>query len=184
MSVYVRIYADTVVEQIETKGDISTMYPPTLVWVCVDHLDPLPRQGWLAKEQGGEWLFSPELPITATPETQAVAIAAERFMHEAGGVIVDGLTIETTRDSQTLIAGMGLSAIVDPEYRCNFKSANGFVEIDAPRILEIAKAVRTHVQACFDRERELLLAIDSGNYRPEMLTEGWPDVPSAPEPGL
>ncbi|MEG3011778.1 MAG: DUF4376 domain-containing protein, partial [Pseudomonas sp.] len=93
-------------------------------------------------------------------------------------------TIETTRDSQTLIAGMGLSAIVDPEYRCNFKTANGFIEIDAPRILEIGKAVRTHVQACFDRERELLLAIDSGNYRPEMLTEGWPDVPPAPEPGL
>ncbi|PKA71472.1 uncharacterized protein DUF4376 [Pseudomonas baetica] len=184
MSTYVRIYADMVVEQIETEGDISTLYPPTLVWVCVDHLDPRPQQGWAAKEHDGDWLFSPQPSMTVTPETLATAVAAERFLREAGGVIVDGFTIETTRDSQTLIAGMGLSAIVDPEYRCNFKTANGFVEIDATRILEIAKAVRTHVQACFDRERDLLLAIDLGNYRPEMLTEGWPAVPPASEPGL
>lgn len=181
MSTYVRIYADTVVEQIETDSDISTMYPPTLIWVCVDHLDPLPRQGWVAKEEGGEWLFSPELPVTDTSETIAVAVAAERFVREASGVMVDGLTIETTRESQTLIAAMGLSAIVDPKYRCNFKSVNGFVEIDAPRILEIAMAVRSHVQACFDRERDLLGALEAGAYKDEMLSVGWPvSTPSAP----
>lgn len=174
MNTYVRIFADTVVELTETNEDISTLYPPTLVWVRVDHLDPPPRQGWRAIERDGEWLFSPQDSPTVTPEAQADAVAAERFLREASGVNVDGLIIETTRDSQTLIVGMGLSAIVDPLYRCNFKTANGFVEMDAPRILEIVKAVRTHVQACFDRERDLLTAIENANYRPEMLTEGWP----------
>nr|WP_274706284.1 hypothetical protein [Pseudomonas sp. S11A4] len=58
------------------------------------------------------------------------------------------MQIETTRDSQALIASTGLSAVLDPEYRCNFKTVTGFVEIGAAQIIEIAKAVRAHVQAC------------------------------------
>jgi len=105
-------------------------------------------------------------------------IAAERFRREASGVSVDELLIETTRDSQALIAGTGLSAILDPEYRCNFKTAKGFVEIGAAQIIDIAKAVRAHVQACFDRELTLLRAIETGEYHDEMLAEGWPDSSS------
>ncbi|MHB2246467.1 DUF4376 domain-containing protein [Pseudomonas fitomaticsae] len=106
---------------------------------------------------------------------QAVLIAEERYLHEGVGVVVDGLSIDTTRDSQALIASTGLSAILDPEYHCNFKTLNGFVEISAERILAIAKAVRAHVQACFDRELILLEALAAGTYTDDMLKEGWPD---------
>lgn len=105
-------------------------------------------------------------------------LAAERFKREDSVVEVDGLSILTSRESAGLIYGAGLSAILDPDYRCNFKSLDGFVEIGAPQILAIAKAVRAHVQACFDRERELLHAIDVGTFSDEMLVRGWPD--SAP----
>jgi|CXWL01.2.fsa_nt_gi hypothetical protein len=179
MSTYVRIYADTVVEQIETDGDVSTMYPSTLVWVCVDDVDPLPRQGWTATQQNGEWQFLPEPPITIAPETRAVAIAAERFVREAAGVSVDGLTIETTRDSQSLISGMAISAILDPEYKCSYKAVAGFIELTSAQILGVATAVRSHVQACFDREKFLLEAVETGTYTDDMLTEGWPDSSSA-----
>lgn len=105
--------------------------------------------------------------------------AAERFQHEASGVLVEALNIETTRDSQALIASTGLSAILDPEYRCNFKTLDGFVEIGAAQILSIAKAVRAHVQACFDRESALLRAFENGTYADEMLKEGWPGCAQA-----
>ncbi|MCU0119511.1 DUF4376 domain-containing protein [Pseudomonas sp. B2M1-30] len=115
---------------------------------------------------------------SADPQlTPSQVIASERYRREGLGIVVGSIPIETTRDSQTLIAGMGLSAVVDPEYRCNFKTANGFVEIDATRILEIATAVRSHVQACFDRELDLLLALEAGTYLDEMLTVGWPASP-------
>lgn len=102
-------------------------------------------------------------------------IASERYRREGLGIVVESMVIETSRDSQALIASTGLSAILDPEYRCNFKTLNGFVEIGAEQILAIAKAVRAHVQACFDRELELLRAIEAGSYTEEMLKEGWPE---------
>jgi hypothetical protein len=113
------------------------------------------------------------------PVSKEEVIAAERFRREASGVSVGELQIETTRDSQALIASMGLSAVLDPEYRCSFKTAKGFVEIGAAQIIEIAKAVRAHVQACFDRELTLLRAIETGEYHDEMLAEGWPDPSSS-----
>jgi hypothetical protein len=112
-------------------------------------------------------------------------IASERYRREGGGVVVGSMAIETTRDSQALIASTVLSAILDPEYRCNFKTLNGFVEIGAGQILAIAKAVRAHVQACFDRELTLLKALEVGTYTDEMLKDGWPDSsPGTSEPTL
>jgi len=104
-------------------------------------------------------------------------IADERYRREASGVVVDGLKIETTRDSQALIASTGLSAVLDSEYRCNFKTVGGFVEIGSAQIITIAKAVRAHVQACFDRELTLLRAIEAREYHDDMLSQGWPDSP-------
>lgn len=44
---------------------------------------------------------------------------------------------------------------------------------------QMAQAIRSHVQACFDREADLLDALDAGTYDTEMLDTGWlaPDLP-------
>lgn len=180
MSLYGRIYGGKVFEFAEVDGDISTMYHPSFVWVCLDGVEPAPSVGWGAVEVDGDWLFSPLGSPVISPEQQAELVAAERFTREATGVTVNGLAIETTRDSQALIASTGLAAIYDPDYRCNFKTATGFVEIGAEQIAAIAKAVRAHVQACFDRELVLLRAIETGEFTDEMLLEGWPNS-SPPE---
>lgn len=126
---------------------------------------------------GGPTLVDPE----AVAKDYKGIIANERFAREATGVFVEGFQIETTRDSQALIASTGLSAVLDPDYRCNFKTATEFVEIGASQIISIAKAVRAHVQACFDRELELLKALEAGDYSDEMLAVGWPESrPSSP----
>jgi hypothetical protein len=139
----------------------------------------------ITQELDGVWTLVDgevvKMPLPEVAPDYTKIVAAERFRRESVGVEVDGMQIETTRDSQALIASTGLSAILDPEYRCNFKTLNGFVEIGAEQILAIAKAVRAHVQACFDRELELLRAIEVGSYTDEMLKEGWPvSVPATP----
>lgn len=131
------------------------------------------------READGVWrLVNQQLVKVSFAEVvpdYALMVAVERYKREATGVNVDGLQIETTRDSQALIASTGLSAILDPEYRCNFKTVDGFVEIGSAQIITIAKAVRAHVQACFDRELTLLRAIEAGEYQDDMLSQGWPD---------
>lgn len=144
----------------------------------------IPEKLWgpTLNDTDGVWrLVDGELVKQPLPEVLpdvVQMVADERYKREAIGVAVADLQIETTRESQALIASMGLSAILDPEYRCNFKTAKGFVEIGAAQIIDIAKAVRAHVQACFDRELTLLRAIEAGEYHDEMLAEGWPDSSS------
>ncbi len=90
-------------------------------------------------------------------ERKAQELAEARWRAETGGV--DG--IRTDRESQALITGAALKAMQDETYSCKWKTEGGFTELTAPQILAIADAVRTHVQACFDREAELLALVDA-----------------------
>jgi hypothetical protein len=69
-----------------------------------------------------------------------------------------------------LITGAALKAMQDSTYSCRWKTESGFVELTAPQILAIADAVRAHVQACFDREAELVALIEAAES-PEELDE-------------
>ncbi|QHC94269.1 hypothetical protein PspR84_06335 [Pseudomonas sp. R84] len=104
-------------------------------------------------------------------------ITAERFRREGSGVVVEGVAIDTSRDSQSLIAGMAVSAMLNPAYQCSYKAVDGFVELTASQILAVATAVRSHVQTCFDRERALSESVVAGTYTDAMLKDGWPDQP-------
>lgn len=109
-------------------------------------------------------------------------IAGRRWQAETGGTVVDGMQLETTRDSQALITGAAVSAMLDSAYTARWKTRSGFVDLRANEIIAVASAVRAHVQACFDREAELLSALDDGSFTPEMIEEGWPNE-SAPGDG-
>lgn len=146
------------------------------IFCCEQDPVACPDQGQVEEDDARYLVFrNQRKSYSGTSPIAVQAIAEERYKREASGVTVGDFQIETTRDSQALIASTGLSSVLDPEYRCNFKTVTGFVEISAPQIIEIAKAVRAHVQACFDREKALLELVDSGLYREEMLAEGWPD---------
>lgn len=108
-------------------------------------------------------------------------IAAARFIAETAGISAGGRIVDTGRDSQGLITGAAFAASLNPAYVCRWKTPAGFVELDAPTLIDTASAVRTHVQACFDREAELLDALADGTFTESMLEEGWPDG-SVPEP--
>ncbi|WP_336356846.1 DUF4376 domain-containing protein [Pseudomonas granadensis] len=178
MRLYAWVYEGIVRELKSIAGDISKMFPAVFVWVPVPD-GVVPALGWRAVKGAQGWVFSPPSAPDRTADELAKSIADERYRREGFGVVVDGLPIDTTRDSQSLIAGMAVSALMDAGYRCNFKTSAGFVELGAVQILAVSSAVRAHVQACFDREKALLEAIEAGEFVDGMLTEGWP-VPALP----
>ncbi|NNN24397.1 DUF4376 domain-containing protein [Pseudomonas nitroreducens] len=104
----------------------------------------------------------------------AAAIAARRYDAETAGITVNGMSLDTGRDSQALVTGAALQAVIDSNYRCQWKTDNGFIDLDASQVIAIASTMRAHVQACFDREAELLVALKDGLFVETMLEEGWP----------
>lgn len=101
-------------------------------------------------------------------------IAARRYQAETAGITVNGMPLDTGRDSQALVTGAALAAVIDQNYTCQWKTADGFVDLAAQQIIALASAMRAHVQACFDREAALLDALAAGTYTDEQLDQGWP----------
>lgn len=146
-----------------------------------DNAIPIDEALWLrlTQETDGQWVIDAEGDITKQPLPEVVQdvvqlIARTRFEHETAGITLEGMAIDTGRDSQGLITGAVVQAMLEPGYTLNWKTAVGFVQLTAVQIIGIATAVRAHVQACFDREATLLVAIQDGSFAPEMLSEGWP----------
>lgn len=99
--------------------------------------------------------------LDAAKERKRGEIAAARFEAETAGIDVNGFTVRTDRESQALITGAALQAIVDYDYECRWKTSEGFVHLSAEQIKYIAQAVRAHVQSCFDHESELVALVDA-----------------------
>lgn len=117
----------------------------------------------------GEWVV---ISVDNTPT--ADDIAARRWQAETSGMNINGLVVDTDDRSKLLINGAALEATFDPAYTMQWKTSAGFVELTGAQVIGIARAVRAHVQTCFDREAELLAALEAGTLTDEMLGQGWP----------
>lgn len=101
------------------------------------------------------------------------AIASRRWQAMASGTIVAGMEVHTDDTAQTRILGAALAATLDPDYTLAWKTVAGeFVTLTAPQVLAIAQAIRAHVQACYDREAELIAALEAGEGYD--IEAGWP----------
>lgn len=58
---------------------------------------------------------------TALAAAWAQRIADRRFQAETGGAVVEGLSVNTERDSQSLLTGAAFAASLDPDYRIKWK---------------------------------------------------------------
>lgn len=120
--------------------------------------------------------------ITPAPEPEAIdwakVIADTRYWREVSGTYVNGVLVDTDRQSQALATGAAVSAMLDPDYEVNWKAKSGFVTLTATEIIGVAQAIRRHVQSCFDRERDLLVLLENDQFEPSMLEQGWPPLPS------
>lgn len=132
-------------------------------WFVMQGERPTPEH--VAQEDGSWSLPEPDYPAI---------IAARRWQAEVAGITVNGMRVETEDRSKLLINGAAVEAMLDPAYVLKWKTAAGFIELEAAQVLAVARSVRAHVQACFDREAELLAALDAGTLTEDMLEQGWP----------
>lgn len=100
-------------------------------------------------------------------------IAALRYQAEIAGITINGMRVETDDRAKLLINGAAVEAMLDADYVLKWKTAEGFIELTGAQVSGIARAVRAHVQACFDREAELLAELEAGTLTDEMLEQGW-----------
>lgn len=104
-------------------------------------------------------------PVLSVPPTkdQLRAYAADaRWRKETGGIDFNGAQVRTDRESQAMITGALALMQLNPSSNIPFKTATGFVTLDAPTVTALALAVAAHVQTCFAKEAELAAAIESG----------------------
>lgn len=155
--------------------------------VEVDETGPLPERSTPTKPmkltgtQVARWTGSGWEKLAAAPEPDPppapdwpALIAARRYTAETAGTTVEGMPIDTGRDSQGLITGAALAAMLDPAYSVRWKTVAGFIDLTSQQIIGVASAVRAFVQASFDREAELLAAVADGSITEAMVGENWP----------
>lgn len=118
-------------------------------------------------------LVTPEDKAAIAANDKRDRIAARRYKAEIAGIVINDMQINTDDRSKLLINGAALEATIDPAYVMQWKTPAGFVELAGAQVIGIARAVRAHAQACFDREAELLAKLESGVLTDEMIEEGW-----------
>ena len=151
-----------------------------------------PVEDWEAYARAAEWCNSNNAQIVEYDDRyevealraltfdeqkaqKKIEIASARYAAETAGTTVNGISIDTGRDSQALITGAALAAMLDSEYSLNWKTTAGFIHLTAPEIIAVAQAVRTHVQACFDREGELVALVDAAQTAEDLAAIKWGD---------
>lgn len=122
---------------------------------------------------------TPEMKFERAREAKRAEIAAARYEAECAGITIQGVEIATDRDSQGLILGAVVQAQTTPGYTVNWKTKQGFVTLTAEQIIAIATVVRAHVQACFDREAELLPLVDVAETQADLDAITWEVIENA-----
>jgi hypothetical protein len=118
---------------------------------------------------GSKWIVD----LDKLKNDKRAEIANARWKAETGGITLNGVEVATDRESQALLMGAVLAAQNNQQYKANWKAKNGWAVLDAATILAVADAVRTHVQACFDREKLLQEQIEAATTVAELEAVKW-----------
>jgi hypothetical protein len=88
--------------------------------------------------------------------------AAKRYAVETGGIVFNGMSVMTDRQSQSLITGAYNYVDANPDVTVQFKTMSGFVELTSAQVRSVANAVASHVQVSFAAEGAIDQAIIGG----------------------
>lgn len=127
----------------------------------------------------GEWQQTWEIVDKTQEELETLKtqrlneLASLRYQKEIAGITVGESNIRTDLVSQSKIMGSWCTAQINPSALIDFKGENGWVQIDSATIIDIATAVSNHVQACYTREKELSILLETDIEID--ITTGWPE---------
>jgi hypothetical protein len=130
--------------------------------------------------ENGNWVIRTALPsLDEMKETKLFRLADMRWQKETGGMVYNNIPLSTDPTSQTKYVGAVVGAQLSPNTTMKWKLSSGnFVILDAATIVDIAMAVRNHIQLCFDREAELAELIQAAPDKETLnaidITTGWP----------
>lgn len=130
--------------------------------------------------ENGNWVIRTALPtLDELKQAKISELAAKRWQVETSGTIFNGMSLATDTVSQIKYVGAVVGVQMDPSNTLKWKMADGsFVELDATAITAIAMAVRTHIQACFDKEADLKVLVEAAISKEELdaidIYTGWP----------
>jgi hypothetical protein len=114
-------------------------------------------------------------------EKKLACIVGTRHTLEAKGIVWNGFFIDTSESSYAKILG-GRSAAQsglrkdDAIWKCANAETGEVVyrPTTNEEMIEIGDLTFNYVQACFDREAQLVAAVQDGSFEFDMLSEGWP----------
>jgi hypothetical protein len=76
--------------------------------------------------------------------------ANARFNREVAGIVVDGISVGTTREDQARIVAAQLMAAANPQLTFHWKKPDGsFARLTSEQVVSIGEKVSAYVQACF-----------------------------------
>lgn len=152
---------------------------------------PPEQEGHYAVMQNG-WILVPGEkpvwpPVTPEPtldevkESMLQQLAERRWQAEESGTLINGVRINTDRQSQSKLIAAYVKSLQDNTYIIeSWKVAPGvFITLNAQTIIAIGNAVEDHVQACFHNEKVLTNQIVTATTKAELfqidLNIGWPE---------
>lgn len=162
-------------------SSINAEIPVDAVEITKDrHLD------LLGEQSGGKKIVSDEdgFPVAITPlltrDTLLASLADKRWLVETGGIYVDGRFISTDRESQAQLSSTYLFLKNDLVADTAWKSSDGtFSVVTCDELEPFAKAVSSHVRACFVAEqahRNAILCLDTQTELNQYdINADWPE---------
>lgn len=175
------------------RGDLSPLEPSVYLIPgnCLEVPPPAPASGKWPFAVGGGWVLrdlptepgpqpEPELTLEERRTRLKDAVAAKRWSVETGGIaLANGVKLKTGIEDQTrigqVIEGMKAMGYSDVP----FKAESGWLTLTLAQMSELARAVASHVRACFEAERahhEAIDALDASAVESYDVLANWPSA--------
>lgn len=107
-------------------------------------------------------------------------VSSKRYLVEVGGVRINNNLYATDRESQTkyVAVAVDIQQANTETWSITWKTLdNQFISLNASEMSNVISGVRQHVQACFNKEAEYYLLIDTADQATLEATDfsaGWP----------
>ena len=155
-------------------------------WEMIIELDPVQAgDAYQQRFDTVSTLISPEQELGFATEWKKELLrelATVRYFKEIAGLTLPtGSVLKTDRESQATITGAQTYVTLVPTATIDWKGDDGWIQLDAATITQLAALIGSYVQQCFSVERQKAELINNATTLDELNTlanelgVGWPN---------